>query len=332
MKLNNVLLQRGTAIFSALLIVAIASTIATSLVVRQRIDIKRTQQMLSSEQAYRHAQGAIYWAKGIVQNIKLKSDEEDQDNAQTQQQFPLQLPSTILSSRRGVVAAQLDNLKDLFNINSLRNEDGVGKFVELLKKISPNYSDEQALQLAQTIQAWITEPDEIDDIDFDEDDNEDNDADGTKWPRSQTNTISLTDFDQPYLKLTPPYRPSHKPMTSISELRLIANISQPLYQLLSPYLIALPSEGKASNDKDNDDEDNDRESNNNSQNANSNNNLNNNANANADQNTNPNEGFYLLKTSVVFDDQQLTMYTLLQQAQENRKTTGKILWQSFGTR
>lgn len=317
---KTLLLQRGTAIFSALFIVATATVIATSLIVQQRIDIKRTQQMLSAEQAYRHAQGALYWAKGIARSIQLSADNDDEDANQKQLQWPIHLPTTILQDRRGTVTAELDNLENYFNVNSIKSEEGFGKFIELLQKINSNFSEEQRLQIAEQIRSWISAPEDIND----DDDDEENEN------LQDTDAILISD-DEQYFKFTPPYRPSHRAMISISELRQIASITPAIYQTLTPHLIALPFKNESNLNK-NTSKNASNNTINNSSNNTSNNSSNNATNSSEGKDINPNEGFYLLTTQVTLDDQRLRIYTLLQEAQENNQPTARILWQSFGTR
>jgi general secretion pathway protein K len=105
------------------------------------------------------------------------------------------------------VSATLEDELALFNINSLVNPGMQAQFVRLLQAVVPTLSNSQAFSLAQAITNWI----------------------------------SPSNADLLYLHLTPPYRASHIPMISISELRLVQGITPQIYTALLPYLTALPS-------------------------------------------------------------------------------------------
>ena len=48
-------------------------------------------------------------------------------------------------------------------------------------------------------------------------------------------------LDEYYLKMSPSYRAAHRPMISISELRLVKGISPKLFLQLAPFVAALPT-------------------------------------------------------------------------------------------
>jgi general secretion pathway protein K len=106
-----------------------------------------------------------------------------------------------------IVSGIIQDQQGLFNINSLSDANNLPSFVRLLMTVDADLSNRQAATIALAINQWLTP----------------------------------SNADEYYSKLLPPYRAAHKNMANISELRLVAGITNKLFLELSPYITALPT-------------------------------------------------------------------------------------------
>lgn len=198
---SNAKKNSGAALISALLIMALTASVATVMAVSLRVDIRRTTLITNADQSYLAAQLVENWSLAIlVRANKLKTTSD-------RPQIPYYVfPATTINGIR--VSGYLQDQQGLFNINSLINANNQIYFIRLLKAVDPKVSDVAAGQIALAITNWI----------------------------------SPADPNKPdvYLEFKPAYRAAHRLMTSASELRLVAGIDARRYELLRPYLTALP--------------------------------------------------------------------------------------------
>ena len=200
--------MRGTALFMSLLIVAIVATLVATLTRLQQVNIRLTQLLLTSEQAYLYSQGVIDWAIGAI----ILTHESTNPSVK----WPLILPPTSIANGTGNIAGTLQDANALFNINNIANNlsssqmstDQQAILLKLLARLNLRITKEQQQQLVAAITAWLN---------------------------------PSTAFDDIYLTAHPSYRSPHMPMASISELRAVAGVSAEIYQRLLPYITALPS-------------------------------------------------------------------------------------------
>lgn len=218
MRYSNKYKQNGTAVFMALLMVAIVASIAFALSQKQRIDIKRTQLLVTTESSYLYAQGAVDWA---ISQLQL-----DTVNPLSPAEWPLALTPTAIEDGQGVLTASLINADGLFNLNNFANlkddtkdKSAVKKpsaetqkqiLLSIIQQLNVPISDNQIQEIIVAIEEWVT-------------------------PISPNNK-----FDLVYQQQIPPYHAPHRPMASVSELRTVAGMTPELYSALLPYVIALP--------------------------------------------------------------------------------------------
>ncbi len=200
--------QRGIAMLTALLVVALATIIAVNITERQQYDIRRLGNILYSQQAYYYALAGESWARGILYKDGQSSSNKNTDNLFEDWAQPL--PLTIIEG--GTISGQITDLSGLFNINNLhmqnpkdpqqvtRQKQQIEMFNRLLQVLEIN------VPLAQAIIDWI---DEDADISF---------PDGAE--------------DQTYQQKTPPYRAGNRLMSSPSELLLVEGVTAEIYAKL----------------------------------------------------------------------------------------------------
>jgi len=208
--MTNLVRQRGVAIITALLIVAIATTISISISTRLQLDVRRTGNVIAGDQAYLYTLAAESWSQRI-----LKQDRKDSVIDHLEEDWAIQLPP--LPVEGGYIQGKLTDLQSCFNINSLLdtsadNNAGTKTVARTrLERLLTNLKIDKAN--AQAIIDWI-----------------DSDL--------QT-TIPDGAEDVYYMNLERPYRTANTPLQSISELRLIKGFEDPqVYATVLPHVCA----------------------------------------------------------------------------------------------
>lgn len=198
--------QRGVALITALLVVALAATAAAAMISRNQLDIRRTENMLHFEQATAYAQGAEQWALAI-----LRRDRKDGDTDTLDEDWATVLPPVPVEG--GGLSGHIEDLQGRLNLNNL------------IKEGKPSELDQKRLQrlllmleldpaLAQALLDWL------------DPDIEPRYPDGAE--------------DDVYSGLSPAYRTANGPLADISELRLIQGFDDKVMEKLTPYVCALP--------------------------------------------------------------------------------------------
>ena len=209
--MTAIIRQRGVAIITALLIVAIATTISISISTRLQLDVRRTGNVIAGDQAYLYTLAAESWSKRI-----LVQDRKDSEIDHLGEDWAIELPP--LPVEGGYIQGKLTDLQSCFNINSLLDagtDTNTGTDTNVartrLERLLTNLKIDTAG--AQAIIDWI-----------------DSDL--------QT-TIPDGAEDVYYMNLDQPYRTANTPLQSISELRLIKGFEDPLvYATVLPHVCA----------------------------------------------------------------------------------------------
>ena len=209
--MTGIIRQRGVAIITALLIVAIATTISISISTRLQLDVRRTGNVIAGDQAYLYLLAAESWSKRI-----LIQDRKDSEIDHLGEDWAIELPP--LPVEGGYIQGRLTDLQSCFNINSLLDagtDTNTGTNTNVartrLERLLTNLKIDTAG--AQAIIDWI-----------------DSDL--------QT-TIPDGAEDVYYMNLDQPYRTANTPLQSISELRLIKGFEDPLvYATVLPHVCA----------------------------------------------------------------------------------------------
>lgn len=202
-------LQRGAALITALLIVAIASIVATGMYYDSFLYIKRSSNMLLSDQARLYALGAEDWAVDILR--RDLSDNPDRDHLA--EEWAAVLPPLPIDggSLQGGIEDQQGrfNLNNLVDVNGELNQVGLDQFRRLLEAVGLEQ------QLAGRVVDWL---------------------DANQEPMFPDGAE-----DPVYTGLQRPYRTANGPITSSSELLAIEGFNRESFQALSAYVTALPT-------------------------------------------------------------------------------------------
>jgi general secretion pathway protein K len=200
--------QRGAALITAILVVALATAIAASLTWDLFLDQRRAFGRVAVDQGLMYSLGAEAWAKQILQD-------DAQDNQVDHPGEPWATQITPLPIDGGQIQGRIEDLNGRFNLNNLIDTAGatdpvaVEGFRRLLMAL------ELDVRLADRMADWIDR------------DLEPNFPDGAE--------------DSEYLSRQPPFRTANRPVTSASEIMLVyPEIGQAGYARLRPYVTALP--------------------------------------------------------------------------------------------
>jgi general secretion pathway protein K len=201
--------QRGVAILTAMLVVALGTMIAVNLMWKASLDLRRTTSALAADQGLMYLQGAEAWAGDILRQDQVDSIESDHLG----EIWAAELPPIPVDG--GVISGRVEDLQGRFNINNLvtpqGEEDEIARrqFERLLEMLELDPS------LAGVAVDWL-DPDSE-----------------TRFPFGAEDDV--------YSGFDPPYRASNTVITSPSELMAMSGFELESYRLLLPYVTALPS-------------------------------------------------------------------------------------------
>ncbi len=198
--------QKGVALVTALLIVALATSIAVSMVARQQVDIRRSGNMLQYRQSVLYMQGMEGWAGRV-----LYQDMKDNQTDYLEEEWATQLPP--LPVEGGQLAGGIEDLNSRFNLNLLYVNGAVDAvavdcFRRLLSELDVNTG------VADALTDWL------------------DDDDKQLFPDGAEDTV--------YLGLERPYRAANASVVSSSEMLLLHNVTSEEFSRLAPYITALP--------------------------------------------------------------------------------------------
>jgi len=200
--------QRGVAVVTAMLVVALGTLIAVNLMWNATLDQRRTLAAIASDQGLLYLQSAEAWAGDILRQDLVDSPDADHLG----EQWAIELPP--LPVEGGTIAGRLEDLQGRFNLNNLIGRNGredpiaVAQFERLLALVGLDPT------LAGAVVDWI-------------------DADvEPRFPNGGE--------DGAYADAEPQYRTANTLLTSASELMAINGFDLSAYRALAPYVTALP--------------------------------------------------------------------------------------------
>ncbi len=198
--------QRGVALFITLLVVTIATLLATEMWFKNTLDISRQINNRSAYQAEHYAKGMVLWAKDV-----LRMDFEEDPRVDTKIEAWNQTIAGI-QTEDALLSGKLTDLSAKFNLNNLVIRDQLNQ---------PSY--EYFIRILTNLQMDIGIADKI--IDW-------MDADSIPRPLGAEDAV--------YLSKRPAYRTSSQAFNDITELRLIDGIDERTYQRLKSFVTAYP--------------------------------------------------------------------------------------------
>jgi general secretion pathway protein K len=200
--------QRGVAIFTAILVVAIGTIIAVNLMWDSTLDQRRTESAILTDQGLLYVQGAEAWAADILRQDLVDSPDSDS----FADYWAIELPPLPVDG--GVIAGTVEDLQGRFNLNNLVTADGVEDPLTVLQFERLLATLELDPRIAGATVDWL-------DVDVE-----------PRFPDGGE--------DAAYADMNPPYRTPNTFITSPTELMAIAGMAQDSFRLLEPYVTALP--------------------------------------------------------------------------------------------
>ncbi|MDX1499801.1 MAG: type II secretion system minor pseudopilin GspK [Woeseiaceae bacterium] len=199
--------QRGVALITALLIVALVTTLTYGLKWDNALELRRTTVLLNRDQAIQVALGAESWIQSL-----LRQDLEESDSDHLGELWASDLPGLPIDG--GELFGDIEDVQGRFNLNNLINAEGeidqpsLEQFRRLLAALG---LDPRFAGLAAD---WL-------------DANQD-----PTFPDGAEDTI--------YTGFTPPYRTANQVLSSASELAALEGMDKATLDTLLPHVVALP--------------------------------------------------------------------------------------------
>jgi general secretion pathway protein K len=199
--------QRGVALITAVLMVALATMLAVDVGFQGFLDQRRAGTLFALDQAYEVALGAEAWAADFLQK-----DLQDSQTDHLGETWARPLPP--LPIEGGTVEGRLEDLQGRFNLNNLVNADGTTNqdAVKQFERILAMLEIEPAWAVA--IADWIDQ------------DTQPGFPDGAE--------------DSVYTGLDPPHLTANMPVTRASELLVLPQFGAERFRKLKPFVTALP--------------------------------------------------------------------------------------------
>lgn len=197
--------QRGVALITALIVLAIAATLSAAMIWEGGLDTRRTGTLIQGNQAMEYALGAESWAEQIL----LRDVQKNPGIIDLGQDWAQQLPP--LPVEGGQIIGHIEDMQGRFNLDALAPGQAQSvyklQFGRLLKALNLDPS------IADAVSDWMN-----------------------------TNTVASPNGakDDFYSRLQPPYLTAMAPMTSVSELELVKGVTPQVYAALAPYVCAIP--------------------------------------------------------------------------------------------
>lgn len=208
--------ERGAALLTVLLLVAVMAVIAAASLERLVLATRLSANAGAMEQAHAYADSA-----GVLVQRRLEKLVESRPARMTLAGGWMGTPQP-LPVPGGQASVTLHDGGNCFNINSLvdgQNEEtlkarpvAIAQFAALMEGLGVRPG--QAQGIAHAAADWI-------------------DSDGVPLPGGAE--------DESYMRLDPAYRTANRMMADASELRVVSGVTPAIYHLLAPWICALPT-------------------------------------------------------------------------------------------
>jgi general secretion pathway protein K len=196
--------QQGLALITAVLVVAIVATVATTLAIGEQVWFRQAQNINNRAQAESLRRGALNYAAILLTRDDAKIDHLGELWAKPLPPLPVE---------DGMIAFAVSDAQGRFNLNNLvqkgaPNKESIDMFQRLLTSLGIDPV------LSGALLDWLDSNTTVD------------------YPGGAE--------DIEYLALPQPYRSANQPLQSVDELRLVKGFSAKVVEQLRPYVTALP--------------------------------------------------------------------------------------------
>jgi general secretion pathway protein K len=209
--------QRGIALVTALVLVAIATVLAATIGFASVMAAQRASTVFGADQALLAAEGAEAMAAYALKQSASPSGPDSLDQPWAQPYGPYELAAGVT-----LEFAQIEDQQGKFNINNLA-AGAIGPNTN-----TPGADDPTEIEQFQRLLSALGLETKWAGIlaDWIDSDNNPREPDGAE--------------DSVYLAQTPSYRAANQPVSSISELLALPGFGRDRYNRLAPYIAALP--------------------------------------------------------------------------------------------
>ncbi len=199
--------QRGVALITAIVLVAIATILAVHIGTRAALDLRRTAGLAALDQGWHVALGAEAWAAEILG----EDFENDPEMDHLAEAWAQPLPGLPIDG--GEVRAALEDMQGRFNLNNLvtAEREANPKAIELFSRLLLQVGAQP--RWATIMADWL----DVDTIP---------DPEGAE--------------DGTYLSQNPPYRAANGIVTTTTEMLALPGMTREEFERIRPYVAALP--------------------------------------------------------------------------------------------
>jgi general secretion pathway protein K len=198
--------QRGVALVTAVMIVAIAAAIAVQIAFAHQIWFRQMENVADRDATDWLRRGALHWA-----SLALLEDAAQNSTDHLGESWAMGLPT--LPVEGGTIKVSIEDAQSRVNLNSIGGTDPTSLAnLQVLQRLLEVLQLDP--QLANAVADWID-------------------------PNSDARAGGAEDID--YLNFNPPYRAANRPMASVDELRLIRGFDAKTVAALVPYVTVLPA-------------------------------------------------------------------------------------------
>ncbi|HEU4516211.1 MAG TPA: type II secretion system minor pseudopilin GspK [Steroidobacteraceae bacterium] len=200
--------QRGVALITAIVVVAIATILAVRIGTRAALDLRRTEGLVALDRGWHVGLGAEAWAiEALKEDYESSTDSDHLAEAWAKPLPPLPVDG-------GEVRGALEDMQGRFNLNNLVDSKGeivdanVERFGNLLVLLGAQP------RWAPLMADWI-----------------DNDANPDMAGGAEDGT---------YLSQDPPYRTANRLVSTTTEMMALPGMTRDEFERIRPYVAALP--------------------------------------------------------------------------------------------
>lgn len=203
--------QRGVALITAMLVMALLVILASNLTWDSGLDVRRTMTMLYHDEGTQAAFGAESWVMNMLRDDALNSQDDHLGEVWAQEMPVLPIESDTI---QGAIHGGLEDLQGRFNINNLVDGDGhiVPEMVEQFQRLLTVLGLDP--RFAGIAADWIDADDQ------------------PGFPDGAEDSI--------YTTMLPPYLAPNMPITSATELASLEGMDRDTMSILLPHIVALP--------------------------------------------------------------------------------------------
>jgi general secretion pathway protein K len=200
--------ERGVAVLTAVLVVAVAASVATFMLAQQSAMIDQVTLLASRAQADLYADAGLDWARGVLAEDGRRAGTIDHLGESWAQ------PIVGLPVERAIVAGAIVDEQGKFNLNNLAMRNDID--VKILRRILESVG--LAPDLADAVRDWIDADDDL------------------FGPGGAENAY--------YLSRARPYRAANQRIAQVEELLRVRGFDAAALARLRPHVTALPATGR----------------------------------------------------------------------------------------